>query len=466
MSDAALVQSVGRNNAHIPPATPLYQNYKGSGWRIERTIATDDKMADAIIDELARRDAIPGPKAHIAIVTEWDTIYSRSLARYFAARIAKPAGSSLPANRSAWTANPDYVHEFSYLRGLDGRVAGPRAIGSDLDQETDDKTKPEKTQKKSEELERPEGESQFDYLRRMADNIRELDDELKHEHEGQIKAIGVLGSDVYDKLLVLRALRKKFPEVVFFTIGLAALYLNDQESDWTRNLIVASPFGLTTSHLLQDRTPPFRDSYQTALYLTTLKALNLAQVDGQDFNLSQSSIQPRIFEIGRTQAIDLSPQATLLQPPPRTRAAFSPLKWILAGVASIGALVLITFLWQRIALQAIAMVLLLISAIGWIASPAESGASTPMILAGLIATTVGLVFLYSPDETLGAWTSAQQLRNHLAKWLLSICMIIFVFIIASFGAARFGQTIASVVDDWREERWFWFQGISIWPTVW
>ncbi len=40
--------------------------------------------------------------------------------------------------------------------------------------------------------------------------------------EKGFRAIGILGSDVYDKLLILRALRPRFPDVVFFTNNLDA----------------------------------------------------------------------------------------------------------------------------------------------------------------------------------------------------------------------------------------------------
>ena len=57
----------------------------------------------------------------------------------------------------------------------------------------------------------PEGRAQYDYLRRLRRPIEEL---------GNVSAIGVVGSDVYDKLLVLRALKPYFPDCVFFTTDL------------------------------------------------------------------------------------------------------------------------------------------------------------------------------------------------------------------------------------------------------
>ena len=64
-------------------------------------------------------------------------------------------------------------------------------------------------------------------------------------NEGEIKAIGVVGTDFYDKYLVLQALRQRFPDVIFFTTDLDARFLHPDNFKWTRNLIVASNFGLS-----------------------------------------------------------------------------------------------------------------------------------------------------------------------------------------------------------------------------
>ena len=64
----------------------------------------------------------------------------------------------------------------------------------------------------AESLERPIGESQFDYLRRISEHLYKIDDDLRKKQPGtKIKAVGILGSDVFDKLLILRALHPAFP---------------------------------------------------------------------------------------------------------------------------------------------------------------------------------------------------------------------------------------------------------------
>ena len=59
--------------------------------------------------------------------------------------------------------------------------------------------------------ETPVGRSQLDYLRRLVEQLKQEE----RTADGEFKAIGVLGSDVYDKLMILQALRKNFPTRCF-----------------------------------------------------------------------------------------------------------------------------------------------------------------------------------------------------------------------------------------------------------
>ncbi|MGH7059748.1 MAG: hypothetical protein ACREFH_05115, partial [Stellaceae bacterium] len=90
---------------------------------------------------------------------------------------------------------------------------------------------------------------------------------------GHISAIGVLGSDVYDKLLILQALRSEFPSASFFTTDLDALLLPDKKSHYTRNLLVASSYGLKLDPRLQADIPPFRNTYQSSAFLAALRVI-------------------------------------------------------------------------------------------------------------------------------------------------------------------------------------------------
>jgi hypothetical protein len=270
-----------------------------SGLVLERTIDTDEILADKLVDELALREALfpdamikRGKKPTIVLVSEWDTPYARAWESIFREAVARrPAAVKIPEGA---------LRTQAYLRGLDGKIPGgrgSRSKGSDAAPEGD---KP----KTSATPEQPEGTSQLDYVRRIEDILGELEG-----GEVEITAIGILGSDLYDKILLLRALRQDFPKAVFFTTDLDVRYVHPEEIGWTRNLIVASPFGLRLDPSIQSSIPPFRDSYQTSTFFGTLKALDCPRV-------APVARQSAVYEVGQHDLYDLSkPLANSANPP-------------------------------------------------------------------------------------------------------------------------------------------------------
>ncbi|MDP9131979.1 MAG: hypothetical protein M3M98_02450, partial [Nitrospirota bacterium] len=290
-----------------------------------RTIDTDTALAEQLVEELQRRYiafCIPPnvPKdcqpPHVALISEWDTLYGRALPRTFVAvaenmsksadgRVDKQIDSDLQKLRAdTW---PQWVHHYSYLAGLDGELppkgeskdtAGTQGKGKSGDTLSGAPASAE---------EAPTGRSQLDYVRRLAETLK--------REATEFQAIGVLGSDVYDKLMILQALRNDFPHAIFFTTDLDARMLHSGQTQWTRNLIVASHFGLNLHPDLQAPIPPFRDSYQTALFYSALQAvqyllplpLEHEEVRNSVTNVSYSIAgRPRLYEIGRHGAVDMS----------------------------------------------------------------------------------------------------------------------------------------------------------------
>jgi hypothetical protein len=298
--------------------------------KLVRTIGDDNQLANALIKELALRGLHAGRRraehdatcelgnrdpqvpSHIAIISEWDTLYGRTLGDEF---LAHPDDDGY------------CVHSASYVRGLDGELpaasgaeaapakAGPTKSG------TEDKN--DSRQLDGTYIEIAEGQSQFDYLRRLAKRLTEIDQEVGDSSpDGMgLRAIGVLGSDVHDKLLVLQALQPQFPNAIFFTTDMDARFMHPREKAWTRNLIVASHFNLRLSETMQPGMPSFRDSYQTSIFLATRLAMDDAQralkARTSTDKLStgaptkQETIlgwftEPRLFEIGRNRPFDFS----------------------------------------------------------------------------------------------------------------------------------------------------------------
>ncbi|MEO6432300.1 MAG: hypothetical protein ABIO50_11200, partial [Nitrosospira sp.] len=311
-----------------------------------RTIDTDAVLAEQLLQELKRRrvDLRPCPgkdcNPKVALISEWDTLYGRALPRTFAA-VAMNGGSGEPGpaleaeiDKLLGDDWPEWISRHSYLTGLDGELPAKRYDKGDdkADKGNDKANSQDQAQakgpswfgnqpqgvEKNVDL-RPEGRSQLDYVVRLATALKQ--EEAKN---GKFSAIGVLGSDVYDKLLILQALRDRFPTAIFFTTDLNAMLAFPAQWKSTHNLIIASHFGLELQPELQTPIPPFRDSYQTSLFYSALMALEYIVSDPDKANCpdcvqlstdmnkkpepkdSLRNTGPRLYEIGRHGAFDIS----------------------------------------------------------------------------------------------------------------------------------------------------------------
>jgi len=257
-----------------------------------RAIASDNHLIEALCNELKIRipDLNPSdqkwqPKPMIAVFTEADTGYGRALME----ELRQGLGES--ADFRSWT----------YLRGLDGRekddanISIPKSTSQKNDPITallQRRTVPESSR----------GTSQFDYLRRAA---FQLVAKQRQNPRAQM-VVGVLGSDIYDKLLVLQAVHPQLPAAIFFTTDLDALYLEKDNAVFTRNLIVASPTDLTALGL-----PPMRDSYQTCVARYVSKILDLPETSLNEVlkDFSEVTDSALLFEITDGRAIKLADKA-------------------------------------------------------------------------------------------------------------------------------------------------------------
>lgn len=266
-----------------------------------RVIADDDQVTTALVDELKLRKF--GSGAAVALVGQWDTAYSRALRDLLRDKICqagtadkdaatrckenaaagKDAGQEpVPTDDGKESAPAMQVLEENYTRGLDGKLPGQKEVD-----------------KKSEEkpaVERPEGDGQIDYLRRLALKLKE-----REKVVGRIGAIGVLGNDYYDKLLVLKALRPAFPDTVFFSTVAHAAMLDRDDNKHTRNLVVAAGYGLSLGQPGQKDIAPFRDTYQTSAFLATRMAIGGIC---EDRKIYRSDAQ--LFEVGRSELVPLA----------------------------------------------------------------------------------------------------------------------------------------------------------------
>ena len=126
------------------------------------------------------------------------------------------------------------------MRGIDGGLPGDNPSGSASAQGNSKISSPTDL---PEIVERPpEGRTQYDYLKRLRHRLQTLPN---------VKAIGVVGSDVYDKLLVLRALK---PEI----LAKGGTYSHDEVVGWEvvesyggKIETVAAVEGLSTTNIVE-----------------------------------------------------------------------------------------------------------------------------------------------------------------------------------------------------------------------
>jgi hypothetical protein len=286
---------------------------------------------------------------HVALISEWDTFFGRMQAMTLASQVYSlrhrvTSGDFIATFRTNGSCWPSNVSNFVYLRGLDGERSGDRPVESAAAGQAGSRSRQglplEQLRVRAGEANQAAGPAQFDYISRLGDRLQQLNRQLRREYRGELAAIGIVGSDVYDTLLILQALRPKFPNVVFFSTDLDARLWHPRELEWSRNLLVVSSYGLELSAGLQGGIAPFRDSSQTAQFAAALCAIG-------DTNMTGLRMAPRRFEIGAKGPVDLSVTSSALHPPTASQQNRDSLTryhglgfgMICAGLAGIGLIV-------------------------------------------------------------------------------------------------------------------------------
>lgn len=301
---------------------------------IVRTISTQDKIANSLLCELALRGVTPyhigdnkdkfkenkycqnindlvlkesNQPDQIVLISEADTFYATMLTKSILDEVHKFDTQDPQKKKEELNS----VLVFKYLRGLDGITSKSISLDQNKNKDQESKVKNPNEKETKALWERPVGNSQLDYLLGLGVNLKQIEKIKIEEGKGTFKAIGIIGSDTYDKLLILQALRNKFPGTPFFTTDVDARFMHPSEIKWTRNLIVVSPFGLQLNETTQKFSPPFRDNFQTSLYSSVLLALNCINGFSECKNSTKDSAlfwtkHPRIFEIGNHGVVNLS----------------------------------------------------------------------------------------------------------------------------------------------------------------
>jgi hypothetical protein len=268
-------------------------------------VTTDARLAETLVGELHLRGIEVGTNSQdqILLVSESDTSYGRSLPISFSAAFAGYPNTSDSSYFGEllrfYQTNPvpRNIFRATYLRGLDGKTPFQKSTEK---KEDGDAGKQSNDLSQNSEPEKAEGASQLDYCRRLASEIKASFEQDRFKRK-QPRAIGVLGSDIYDKIVLLQALRHKFPESIFFTTDIDARYLNKGCRENSRTLLVASSSNLEPASPAGILRPPFRDSYQAAIYRATRLAVG---------SLPFVSPTSKLFQVGRTKLFELSASRT------------------------------------------------------------------------------------------------------------------------------------------------------------
>lgn len=427
--------------------------------RIVRTIGTDDVLAVTLLWELWQRGVNrerrwpsqveqrtegfqhDSPcKEGLVLISELDSAYARTLLQNLTdsfSELCKTNSSSSPP-----------VYSFNYLRGLDGALPGVEKTGTKtMQKNNENQAKDLRSQLEAVPLEHADGLSQYDYLRRLTDEIARLDRDPQFAEYG-VKAIGIVGSDVYDKLLILQALRSHFKGKIFFTTDLDARYMHADQKDWARNLVAASNFGLALHPALQQSTLPFRDGYQTSTYLATLMALSSEPLNYWAEQMKKW-LRPQVFEIGRTEAV-------LVASP----AVDDLIAWI-NGSNPEG----ISHLTQSASCEDWTKCERIDSPIlSW-----RSFAASQWAMIGLVCILFGLwMVITSRHAQKGVLTLLHSFRSteHSPRQInfVAFCIIaLVVFTIAAFVIVN--QVMQETIEQGTGEPFRWLEGVSVWPNL-
>lgn len=265
--------------------------------KLIRTIATDTEVTRVLVRELRSRGIdLCSSDTKIALFLEGDSIYGSKYPQTFLNSFECPSADAPKASLQV-------SYYFSRTEG-DTRPSGGAGVDPTRALASGDLSALETSNVRQTEL--PTGAHQLDYIRRLAKSLP--------PHNNEIAAIGLIGADVYDKQLIIEAIRTYLPGTLIFTTDADALYAHPKFYRYNQNLLVASAYGLTARDTLEYKqdelegatlknqlrsTIAFRDNYQTSFFVAALTAIK-----GQRPKCEPTAL----FEVGRSGLVDITPR--------------------------------------------------------------------------------------------------------------------------------------------------------------
>ncbi len=449
-----------------------------------RTLGTDDRLLERLIEELGARGVVDCDTAmdgkRIVLVSEWDSIYARTFAETLGLKLKERC--------------PIELQSFSFLRGLDGATLeglSPQVRRGGDGGRGDAKGSP---------VEWPEGRGQADYVRRLVEEI------LKDNRKKSVQAVGVIGWDVHDKLILLQALRDAFPDRVLFTTDVDARLTHPSVTRYSRNAIVATSLPLTVQTAEPGATQKgapmpaigqFRDAYQTATFLAAWRAVDRSDAEadpaclqkdepvGLSCNVEWAVSKPTLLEIGRESMIEL-PQKGVASGERENR-------WIVALMASaalagVAGLILIgyrapamreAYLWwfpgaaaaagtdrrdppgpahfvlAGLQVAALGYAAAVVAELAWPGRIGAWGAMTCAVAAGLTFAA----FVFPGSAAIRALRAASGTKERRAAWAAAAPQFVLLFLLVAYACWLVPNT-----SNQPREPFVPLSGISAWPS--
>lgn len=421
-----------------------------------RTINTDDRLVERLVAELKGRGLChdSAEEKRVILLSEWDSVYARTFRQPLEAALTCKRGPRID------------LQSYSYLRGLDGATLAQQARSGD-DRKGDAKPP----------VEWPEGRSQADYVRRLVEHI------VRDNAKKPVHAVGMIGSDVHDKLVLVQALRDAFPDRILFTTDMDARLLHPSVTRHTRNVIVASGLPLEVPDGVPaaasgNRIGPFRDSYQTATFIAArlaVEATGRSSCGGDnelECKIAGVLATPSLIEIGRYGLVDLP--STGIGSSESNKRDWAAAVAVTIFLALIGLLLVgypgpamkRAWLWWSGAdlpfplayrlvagLEAGAMAFA-IAVVAELAMPVNSGAWMPLLMA-VAATTLFWVAIHLRPRAAQAGTGISWAGH---------CAQVYVIAVVAIVPLGVGYLAASYPEPTMQEPFAILSGTSAWPS--
>lgn len=270
--------------------------------RFSRAVATDDIVLDAILDHFIVDRGIPAKQ--IAILTEVDTPYGADLQKLSQAKVSKDSGQSSEKGTKQSEPTPcdggeevlarpevnnerDGIKTLTYpmmlsrmrseysRRGLSGKA---------------DQSQVEQLNRRNLDLSQDISPYANEILPTFSSSTvvvadRILESLISTIREEKIKVVGLMGTEITDKLFLAQRIRELVPNVQFFTLEADLLFTHSNYSRFLRGMVVGSSYSLypptqrwslNTSYGRRVANRPYQFASDTSqgVYNATLTLLN------------------------------------------------------------------------------------------------------------------------------------------------------------------------------------------------